>query len=144
MEPRDPDWKARVHRAFAGQAMMRHLGIELVEAAPGASVLRAAIRPEVGQHHGYAHAALAFACGDTAAGMAAQSLMAADEGVLTIEMKINLLAPAKGEALVARGRVERAGRTVTVVRADVYAEDAGVERHVATMLGTMAVIRGLG
>ena len=144
MDPRDPGWEARIHRAFAGQAMMTHLGIELVEVAPGAATLRAAIRPELTQHHGYAHAALAFASGDTAAGMAAQSLMAADEGVLTIEMKINLLAPAKGEALIARGRVERAGRTVTVVRSDVYAQDAGAERHVATLLGTMAVIKGLG
>ncbi len=144
MQPRDQDWEARARRAFAGQAMMTHLGIGIAELSPGAVVLRAPIRPELSQHHGYAHAALSFALGDTAAGIAAQTLMAADEGVLTVEMKINLLAPARGEALRAHGRVERAGRTVSVVRADVFAEDAGAERHVATLLGTMAVVRGLG
>jgi acyl-coenzyme A thioesterase PaaI-like protein len=64
--------------------------------------------------------------------------------VLTVEMKINLLAPAQGEALIARGRVERAGRRLSVVRADVSAVDGGEERAVAVLLGTMAVMQGLG
>lgn len=144
MQTRDPDWQARARRSFEAQPMMAHLGIEWVEAAPGAVTLRAPISPPVRQHHGYAHAALAFAAGDTAAGLSAQTLMAPHEGVLTVEMKINLLAPAQGEALIARGRVERAGRRLTVVRADVSAVDGGEERPVAVLLGTMAVMQGLG
>ncbi|SDW81539.1 uncharacterized domain 1-containing protein [Albimonas donghaensis] len=142
--PRDPDWEQRIRKVFALQGMMGHLGIAIESLAPGIAVLTAPIRPEISQQHGFAHAGLAFSAGDTAAGIAAQSLMAPGFGVLTIEMKINLLAPARGQAIRATGRVERAGRTVTVVRSDVVALDqAGAETPIATMLGTMAVMGGM-
>jgi uncharacterized protein (TIGR00369 family) len=128
---------SEIATSFAGQGMMATLGAELVEAAPGRVVIAAPIRPEVGQQHGFAHAALAFALGDSAAGYAALSLMPEGAEVLTVEMKINLLAPAAGERLVATGEVVRAGRRLSVVKAEVVAVSGGAARPVALLQGTM-------
>ncbi|MEO1688366.1 MAG: PaaI family thioesterase [Pseudomonadota bacterium] len=137
-EIRDPEWEARCRGAFAAQGMMRTLGVQIVEVAPGRVTLRAPIRAETAQHHGYAHAALAFAMGDTAQGFAAGSLMAPGMGFLTVEMKINLIAPAKGQFLLAEGRVERPGRRLTATSAEIFAEGAdGARRRTAILLGTM-------
>ena len=136
-EPRDPDHAARVARSFAAQAFMAHIGAELGAVAPGRVVISLPVRPDLCQQHGYVHAGAAWSIADSAAGYAAQSLMGPSDGVLTVELKINLLAPAAGVRLVATGEVERAGRQLTVARADVEAEDeAGARRHVATALGT--------
>jgi uncharacterized protein (TIGR00369 family) len=136
--PRAADWRARIDAAFDAQGMMETLGAVLTDAAPGMVEITAPIRPETGQHHGFAHAGLSFTLGDTAAGLAAQTLMDAEDGVMTIEMKINLMAPGAGARLRAVGRVERAGRRLTVVRADVFAEAPGREPvQIATLLGTM-------
>ncbi len=142
-EPRDPDYRARVHDSFARQNFMNLLGARVVSVAPGAVEVELPLRRELEQQHGFAHAGAAWAIADSAAGYASQSLMAADEGVLTVELKINLLAPAKGERLIARGRVERAGRRLTVARSDVYAVTGGDETHVATAMGTFMTMRGL-
>ncbi|MDF2231371.1 PaaI family thioesterase [Albimonas sp. CAU 1670] len=138
--PRNPDWRRHIEEVFASNAMMRHLEISLDEMSPGAVSVRAPITANVTQHHGYAHAGLAFTMGDNAQGMAAYSLIEPGQGIVTIEMKINLLAPAVGEALVARGFVERAGRRVIVTRAEVVALKDGTEKTVALMLGSMAVV----
>ena len=141
--PRAADWRAPVEQAFAAQGMMRTLGarIDLIE--PGLVRLSAPNGPATTQHHGQAHAGLSFTLGDNAAGFAALSLLAQGESVLTVEMKINLLAPGTGPRLTAEGRVERAGRRLSVVRADVWGETAdGAPRHVATMLGTMMAAQG--
>ena len=142
-EPRDPNFDARVRVSFARQNFMELLGARIVSVAPGAVEVELPIRRELEQQHGFAHAGAAWAIADNAAGYASQSLMAADEGVLTVELKINLLAPAKGERLVARGRVERAGRRLTVARADVYAVADGSETHVAMATGTFMTMTGL-
>ncbi|HSF95899.1 MAG TPA: PaaI family thioesterase [Thermohalobaculum sp.] len=142
-EPRDPDYHARVHHAFGRQRFMDLLGARLVSVAPGTVEIELPVRPELEQQHGYAHAGAAWSIADSAAGFASQSLMAADEGVLTVELKINLLAPARGERLLARGRVERAGRRLTVARADVFAVGGVAETHIAMALGTFMAIRGL-
>jgi len=141
--PRDPDFAARVHASFGRQPFMTLLGARLVAVGPGTVDIELPIRRELEQQHGYAHAGAAWSIADSAAGFASQSLMAAEEGVLTVELKINLLAPAKGERLVARGRVERAGRRLTVARADVYALADGAETHVAMALGTFMAMTGL-
>lgn len=143
MTPRDPDWERVVRRVFGAQDLMATIGAEIVALAPGRVTLAAPIRPGFTQQHGYAHAALAWALGDTAAGCAAQSLLGPGDGVLTTEMKINLLAPARGARLVATGLVERAGRSLTVVRAEVAAEAEGRAVPVALMLGTMMRMAGL-
>jgi uncharacterized protein (TIGR00369 family) len=99
--------------------------------------IEAPILPGSRQQHGYAHAGLTFAIGDSAAGYAALSVMPEGFEVLTTEMKINLLAPARGERLIARGRVIKAGRRLVIVQADVHALDEGRETHVALLTGTM-------
>jgi uncharacterized protein (TIGR00369 family) len=143
LEPRDPGYLARVHDSFARQHFMVLLGARLLSVAPGAVEIELPIRRELEQQHGFAHAGATWSIADSAAGYASQSLMAADEGVLTVELKINLLAPAKGERLIARGRVERAGRRLTVARADVYALADGTETHVAKAMGTFMAVSGL-
>lgn len=136
--PRAADWRARIDAAFDAQGMMATLGARLTHAAPGMVEITAPIRPETGQHHGFAHAGLSFTLGDTAAGLAAQTLIGPDDGVMTVEMKINLMAPGAGDVLRAVGRVERAGKRLTVVRADIYADAAGRDPvQVATLLGTI-------
>ena len=142
-EIRDPNYAARAAATFAAQGFMATLGAELVAVAPGAVEIALPIRPELSQQHGFAHAGAAWSIADSAAGFAAQTLMAAEDGVLTVELKINLLAPARGERLIARGRVERAGRRLTVGRSDVYAVAAGRETHIATALGTFMTMPGL-
>jgi uncharacterized protein (TIGR00369 family) len=136
--PRAANWRARIDAAFDAQGMMATLGAMLTDAAPGMVEITAPIGPKTGQHHGFAHAGLTFTLGDTAAGLAAQTLMGAEDGVMTVEMKINLMAPGAGDALRAVGRVERAGKRLTVVRADIYADAAGRDPvQVATLLGTI-------
>ena len=128
---------ARVAASFARQGLMATLGARLLSAGGGLCAIEAPIGPAVTQQQGLAHAGLAFALGDTAAGYAALTRIAEGSEVVTVEMKVNLLAPAQGERLRATGRVVRAGRRVVVVTAEVEAL-AGVEaRPVALMQGTM-------
>ena len=140
LAPRNPDFDAVVRTSFARQGMMRLISAEIAGLAPGRCTLAAPIRPETSQQHGYAHAGLAWSLGDSAAGYSALSLLAPGEEVLTVEMKINLMAPASGDRLVAEGRVVRAGRRLLTVAAEVHAEAGGARRHVATMLGTMFAV----
>ena len=142
-QPRDPDFADRVRSSFARQNFMRVLRARVVSVAPGAVEIELPVHADLGQQHGYVHAGATWSIADSAAGYSAQSLMAADEGVLTIELKINLLAPGRGERLVARGRVERAGRRLMVGRSDVYAIDGGAETHIAMATGTFMVMPGL-
>ncbi len=116
---------------------MLTVGAELVALAEGRVGIAAPIGPQTSQQHGFAHAGLTFALGDSAAGYAALSVMPEGAEVLTVEMKINLVAPAAGERLLAVGEVVRAGRRVIVVRAEVFAERGGDRRTVAILQGTM-------
>jgi uncharacterized protein (TIGR00369 family) len=141
-QTRDPDFEARVRRGFVAQPFMALLGARLVHVAPGAVDILLPLRPELAQHHGFAHAGVSWAIADTAAGFAAQSLMAPTDGVLTVELKINLLAPARGDHLIARGRIERAGRRLTIGRSDVVAVADGQEIPVALAIGTFMVMEG--
>ncbi|MDT8344177.1 MAG: PaaI family thioesterase [Thermohalobaculum sp.] len=141
---RDPDFAARVHTSFARQHFMTLIGARLAAIAPGEVTIELPVRADLEQQHGFVHAGACWSIADSAAGYASQTLMAAADGVLTVELKINLLAPASGELLRARGRVERAGRQLMVGRADVYGVADGAEKHVATALGTFMVMPGLG
>ena len=133
----------RIRDSFAKQGMMQSFGAELSEIAPGRIVITAPITPAASQQHGFAHAGLTFALGDSAAGYSALSLMAEGDEVLTAEMKINLLAPADGVRLVATGSVEKPGRRLMVTRATVETEYAdGRRREVAILQGTMVPISG--
>lgn len=135
-----PAIEEKIRQSFAAQAMMVTLGARLVRVGAGLVEIAAPILPTCRQQHGFAHAGLTFAIGDSAAGYAALSTMAGDREVLTAEMKINLLAPGAGERLIARGRVVKPGRRLVVVQADVFALVGGVETHIALLTGTMVPV----
>ncbi len=133
----DPDIIAKVHTSFARQTMMETLGAELAVVDEGDVQITAPILPGSRQQQGAAHAALTFAIGDSAAGYAALTLFSVEDDVLTAEMKINLLRPAFGKRLIARGKVIKPGRRLTVVQAEVFAEAEGGLSEVALLQGTM-------
>lgn len=138
--PRDPNFERRVRDSFAKQQVMRTIGAQLDDVAPGSVTVRLPFRADLTQQHGYLHAGIATTVLDSACGYAALSLMAADRDVLSVEFKINLLTPAAGTHFLARGRVLRSGRTLTTCVADLMAIGEEGERLVATMLGTMMAV----
>ena len=141
--PADPAFAARVRASFARQPFMATLGGLLTRVDPGEVEIELPFREELTQQHGYLHAGVVAALADTACGYAAFTLMPADAAVLSVEFKLNLLAPARGERLIARGRVLRAGRTITACAADVAAIAAGGEESlVASMLATIMAVHG--
>ena len=127
----------RIRESFARQTMMQTLGASIVSTAEGSVALAAPIAEHVRQQHGHGHAGLAFTLADSAAGYSALSIMPGGTEVLTVEMKINLLAPARGTRLVAEGRVIRPGKRLVIVAADVFAEDGATRWHCAILQGTM-------
>jgi uncharacterized protein (TIGR00369 family) len=139
-----PGTADRVRRSFDKQRIMRTIGATLEHVADGEVDIALAVRPDLTQQHGYIHAGILATIADSACGYAALSVMPEDAAVLSIEFKINMLAPAEGTRLIARGRVIRPGRTIVVCRADVHAERDGAEKLVATMTGTMMVVKGRG
>ncbi len=133
----DPDFENRVRASFHRQQLMRTLGAELTGLRPGEAEISLPYREDLTQQHGFVHAGIIATIADTACGYAAFSLMPADAAVLTVEYKINLLSPAVGELFLARGRVIRPGKTLSVCTAEVSAHLQGKVKTVATMLATM-------
>jgi uncharacterized protein (TIGR00369 family) len=127
----------RIIESFNRQSMMVTLGATLGGIDAGRVVIRAPIAAHVLQQHGAAHAGLAFTLGDSAAGYAALTLMPPAVEVMTVEMKVNLLSPAVGDSLEAIGEVVRAGRRLSVVRAEVFALSGAGRKTVAVLQGTM-------
>jgi len=140
-EPQDPDFEIHVRASFARQKLMKGIGASLTRVAPGEVEIELPFRDDLTQHHGYLHAGIVTAIVDTACGFAAMTLMPADASVLTIEYKANFVSPATGKRMIARGRVTKPGRTVTVCAGDVFALTDGKEKLVATMLATMMTLR---
>ncbi|MBC7576746.1 PaaI family thioesterase [Tardiphaga sp.] len=136
------DPEQRIRASFAKQGLMATLGATLGSVAPGAVEIVLLPGPAVSQQHGFVHAGAVSAIADSAAGYAALSLMPAGSGVLTTEFKINLLAPATGDRIIARGRVVKSGRTLTLALAEVFAERAGQERLIALLTATLMSITG--
>lgn len=112
--PQDPDFQTRIQASFDKQGLMGTLGAAILRIAPGAVDIALSPSPSVSQQHGFVHAGAVSAIADSAAGYAALSLMPPGAGVLTTEFKINLVAPAAGERIIARGRVVKSGRTLTL------------------------------
>jgi uncharacterized protein (TIGR00369 family) len=135
--PPDPDWEARVRASFARQAFMGLIGAEMASLAPGRCTLALAMRADLTQQRGFLHGGVTAALADSAGGYAAYSLMPAGSTPLTVEYKINLLAPAVGERFLAAGAVVRAGRMLTVVEVEVMAEANGATKPIARVLATM-------
>src|ERR1700683_1036254 len=131
-----------VRESFARQGLMRHLGAELVALYPGECEIRVAHRQELTQQHGYFHAGVTASIADSASGYAAYSTLPTDSTVLTVEYKINLVVPAEGDLLIARGRVLRSGRTLKICAADVFVVDGKQEILCATSLSTIMALPG--
>jgi uncharacterized protein (TIGR00369 family) len=140
--PKNPDFEARVRDSFGRQGAMTLIGAKLTHVAPGAVDISIDFRPELSQQHGFFHAGIAGTVADSAGGYAAFSLMPADASVLTVEFKMNLIAPADGTALVARGRVIKPGRTLTVCNVDVFVLRDGREHQCAVLLQTVMSMAG--
>jgi uncharacterized protein (TIGR00369 family) len=138
--PRDPDYATRVRQSFARQAAMRLIGARLVELRPGYCSIELACRDELTQQHGYIHAGMVSAIVDSAGGYAGFTLFPADSDVLTVEFKVNLLAPAAGDRLIAIGEVVKPGRTLVITRGEVHAEKAGARTLCAIMQQTLMVM----
>lgn len=136
-EVRDPHYAERVRASFARQKMMSLIGAELALVAPGRCEIRLPFKPELTQQHGFFHGGAIGMIADSAGGYAAYTLMPADSSVLTVEYKMNLLAPGDGELLIADGQVLKAGKNLVISRAEVYAVKGGGEVHCATMQQTL-------
>lgn len=140
MTPSDPDFERKVRDSFARQPLMKTLGAELTTLLPGRCEVSLPYRQEITQQHGFIHAGATAAIADTAAGYAAFSLAPPGSSVLTVEFKINLLAPAKGEKLSARAVVVKAGRTLKVCACEVFAIQEGKETLCALLQATIMIL----
>jgi uncharacterized protein (TIGR00369 family) len=137
----NPLFAEDIKQNFARQSIMAFIGAELSLIGPGVVEITLPYRKDLTQQHGYLHAGIVTTIADSAAGYAAFSLMPAGSEVLSVEFKVNLLRPAKGEAFLARAEVIKPGKTLTVVRADVFGiSEAGTKELVATLQGTMFCI----
>lgn len=140
-KPQDPDFAGRIRDNFAQQKVMQLIGASLTLVEPGTVEIELPMREDLTQQNGYIHAGIVTTVLDSACGYAAYTLMPAGSGVLSVEFKVNLLAPAKGDLIRVRAEVKRAGRTLTVCTADAFALDglrsAPVSTLCATMLATM-------
>ena len=134
--PADPQFATRIRASFQRQKAMALIGASLTLVEPGHVEVALPWREDLTQQKGFVHGGIIGMIADTACGYAAYSLMPADSSLVTVEYKINILAPARG-ALVARGEVVRPGRTLTVTRGEVYAEDG---KHIASMQQTLMML----
>ncbi|MDA1116602.1 MAG: PaaI family thioesterase [Proteobacteria bacterium] len=137
-QPKDPAYAARVRASFARQKAMNLIGARLTVVEPGYTEIALAYRDDLTQQKGFVHGGILGMIADSACGYAAYSLMPATSSLVTVEYKINILAPAQGD-LVARGQVIRPGRTLTVTRGEIYMPDG---THVASMQQTLMMLAG--
>lgn len=142
LKPADPDFEARCRDSFARQPAMHLIGASIAALRPGFCEVRMPRKTEVTQQHGFVHGGIVGMIADSAAGYAAYSLFPADATVLTVEYKMNLMAPADGDHMLARAQVTRHGRTLTIVGFDVFAEKSGKLLHCATGLATLMCMLG--
>ena len=136
-EPRNPDWEAIVRGSFARQSVMSLIGAEMGALSPGHCEIRLPFRADLTQQNGFFHAGITSTIVDSAAGYAGFSLMPPNTDVLSVEFKINLLAPADGELLIATGDVLKSGRNLVIARGEVYVVKNGITTHCATMQQTL-------
>ena len=136
-KPRNPTFAEEIKQSFAKQTIMALIGAELTRVDAGIVEITLPYRADLAQQHGYLHAGIVTTIADSACGYAAYSLMPPNSEVLSVEFKVNLLRPAKGEMFSAVAEVVKTGKTLTVVRADVYGLEQDRRDLVATMLGTM-------
>ena len=141
-QPRNPSFAEEIKQSFAKQTIMSLIGAELSRVEPGIVEITLPYRADLAQHHGYLHAGVVTTIADSACGYAAYSLMPPKSEVLSVEFKVNLLRPAKGEVFMAAAEVVKSGKTLTVARADVFGLDQSGRRElIATMLATMMCLQ---
>jgi uncharacterized protein (TIGR00369 family) len=136
-QAKDPDFKARITQSFSEQAVMQHINASLIGIDAGQVEIGFPYQLALTQQDGFIHAGISSTVMDSACGYAACTLMPVEARVLTIEFKINLLAPAAGDAFRAVGKVRKPGRSVFVAEAELYASSNGSDKLVATMVGTL-------
>ncbi|MFI4979442.1 MAG: PaaI family thioesterase [Nevskiales bacterium] len=142
MQALDPDYARRVRDSFARQGAMTHLGARLHEIQPGRVEIDLPYRQELSQQHGYFHAGMVATVADSAGGYAAYTLFPADSSVLTVEFKVNLIAPADGERVRAVGQVIRSGRTLTICELKAFVLKAGKETQCLHGMATLMCLAG--
>ena len=136
-QPLDPRYETRVRKCFSRQQVLKMLGVSLTRIQPGVVELHMPNRDDLTQQHGYIHAGIVATVLDTACSYAASTLIPTHSSVSTVEYKINLLAPAKGDSLIVRANVKREGRTFIVCSADALVCESELLKPVATMLSTI-------
>ena len=141
-QPKDPHYEQRVRASFERQQAMKTIGAKLAAVEPGRAVIEMPYAQALTQQHGNLHAGIVATALDSACGYAASTLMPHEAGILTIEYKINLVAPGKGQLFRMEGLVVKPGRTITVVEGRAYAIDDGREKLIATMTATEMAIHG--
>ncbi len=138
----NPEYEPMLRESFGKQGIMTHIGAQMGDVSPGRCEIRLPYSDDVSQQHGFFHGGVVGTIADSAGGYAAFSLMAAGDGILTVEYKLNLMAPADGELLIARGEVVRPGRSLSVTRAEVSVVKDNKETPCAVMQQTLMRIVG--
>jgi uncharacterized protein (TIGR00369 family) len=141
-EPRDPDWETKVRASFAKQGAMGLIGAKLIELRPGYCEIHLPWRSDLTQQHGFFHAGIISTAVDTAAGYAGFTLMPPGSSVLSVEFKLNLLAPGDGELLIATGEVIKSGKTLVITRGEAYVVKGDKTTHCSTMQQTLMTMHG--
>jgi uncharacterized protein (TIGR00369 family) len=142
MSPQDPNFADRVRDSFCRQGIMAHIGATLTRIEAGCCEIELPFRDELSQQHGFFHAGVVSTIADSAGGYAAFSLFPADSSVLTVEFKINFLAPANGEKMRATGKVIKSGRTLTICELQAFAIKGGSEKLCAHGMATLMCMQG--
>lgn len=143
-KPSNPDYAAQVQQAFDGQPMLATMGVELFHTEPGYCELHLPYRADISQNHGYFHGGAIATLADVSGGFAGWSLLPEGMWIVTVEYKTNIVAPGRGEKLIGRGRVIRAGRSLTTTEIEVLAVEQGEERLCATALQTLMAVEARG
>ena len=141
-EADDADYRSRIRQSFASQGAMALIGAELTRIQPGMVEIELAFDPKLTQQHGFLHAGVISAALDSACSYAAYSLLEEDASILTIEFKVNLMSPGRGERFLFRGEVTKPGTNIMVADGRAYAIGDGPAKLIASMTGTKMVIRG--
>lgn len=138
----DPNFEQRIRGSFARQYFMSFIGAELAKVEPGYCEIHLAYKKDLSQQHGFFHGGIIGTVADNCGGYAAFTLMPADASILTVEYKLNLVAPGDGDVLIGRGQVVKPGRTLTICKSDVFVVKSGIEKLCATSLVTLMTMAG--
>lgn len=142
--PRNPAWEKKSREIFERQSFMRMIGARIAALSPGVCDLELPYRDDLCQQNVFLHGGVVTSIADTSCGIASSTLLAPEAGILSVEFKYNMMAPAAGERFIARGRVIRPGRTLTIAESAVFAVNDGSETEIGRMLATMMFLDGKG